>query len=139
MLLVWLRMRRKLRRRMQSSFTPKIFRSGCCLFLILAQISMAVRARAAEPEGIALAIVYDTSGSMREAVATADGKRAAKYIIGNRAVEQIVHKIEHFATNAPSPRVVHTGLFVFSGSNAREAVPLGPFKAPALLDWVKRY
>jgi len=94
--------------------------------------------RAAETEeGVALAIVYDTSGSMRQAVATADGKRAAKYIIGNRALEQIIHHIEHF-TNSPG-RPVHAGLFVFSGTGAREAVKLGPFNASRLLDWVKSY
>src|SRR5215211_1808967 len=66
-------------------------------------------------EGVAIAIVYDTSGSMREAVRDGKGGRSAKYVIGNRALEAVVAKIERFATNS-SARNVHAGLFTFSGN-----------------------
>jgi hypothetical protein len=94
---------------------------------------------AAAEDGIALAIVYDTSGSMKEPVATADGRRAAKYIIGNRALEQIIRRVENFATNSVPPRTIHAGLFIFSGTGAREAVKFGPFIPAAMLDWIKQY
>jgi hypothetical protein len=94
---------------------------------------------AAEQDGVALAIVYDTSGSMKEAVATGDGKRAPKWVIGNRALEQIVNRVEHFATNSTPPRTIHAGLYVFRGTGAAEAVKFGPFKPQAMRDWVTQY
>src|SRR5262249_10016299 len=111
-----------------------------CLLTLGCLLLTGTEARAAEAQdGVALAIVYDTSGSMREPVRTADGQRAAKYVIGNRALEHIVHRIERFATNASAPRVVHAGLFVFNGTGVREAVKFGPFEAQRLLDWIKSY
>ena len=95
--------------------------------------------RAADADGVALAIVYDTSGSMKEAVPTANGRSAAKWIIGNRALEQIVSRVERFATNSTPPKTVHAGLFVFKGTGAAEAVKFGPFKPQAMRDWVKNY
>lgn len=96
-------------------------------------------ATAADEDGIALAIVYDTSGSMKAPVRTADGRQAAKYIIGNRALEQIIGRVDKFVTNSTPPRPIHAGLFVFSGTGAREAVKFGPFKPAAMLDWIKQY
>src|SRR5437867_8799076 len=60
---------------------------GCC------------QGRAAEEEGVALAIVYDTSGSMQEPVRDKDGKSAPKYAIADRALIAIAKQIETFATN----------------------------------------
>jgi hypothetical protein len=34
---------------------------------------------------------------------------------------------------------VHAGLFIFSGTNPREAVKFGPFDSAAMLGWVKHY
>jgi Mg-chelatase subunit ChlD len=85
------------------------------------------------------AIVYDTSGSMRDAVQTADGSRAAKYLIANRALAQIVTRIEQFATNTATPRAVHGGLYIFRGTDVHEAVPMGPFDAGKFRDWLKSY
>ena len=45
------------------------------------------RAIAAEQEGVALAIVYDTSGSMKDPVRDAAGKSSPKYVIANRALD----------------------------------------------------
>lgn len=98
-------------------------------------------ASAAEQEGIAIAIVYDTSGSMKELVKDATGRYQPKYRIANRALESIVHRIEAFA-NTPSggtPRKVNCGLIVFSGRTAVEAVKFGPFNAHALQNWLKNY
>ena len=106
--------------------------TACLAFTPLASL-------AADEDGVALAIVYDTSGSMKEPVRTADGQRAAKWIIGNRSLEQIVSRVEHFATNSTPPKTIHAGLFVFKGTGAAEAVKFGPFKPQAMRDWVKSY
>jgi hypothetical protein len=111
----------------------RLLAGGICL------LASAACARAADPDGIALAIVYDTSGSMKETVRTTDGKQAAKYLIGNRALEQIVRRVENFATNSSPPRTIHAGLYIFSGTNPREAVKFGPFDPPAILNWIKQY
>jgi von Willebrand factor type A domain len=92
-----------------------------------------------DEDGIALAIVYDTSGSMKQPVQTADGKQAAKWIVGNRALEQIIQRVERFATNCNPPKTIHAGLFIFKGNGAAEAVKFGPFKPDAMRDWVKQY
>src|SRR5688572_2227238 len=104
---------------MQSCFTNKTERRRQFRFLagVVGLLVGTLCSRAADQDGIALAIVYDTSGSMKETVRTANGKPAAKYVIGNRALEQIVRRVEKFATNSVPPRTIHAGLFVFSGTN----------------------
>lgn len=110
------------------------------LLLLPVLVLASARLSAAEPqEGVALALVYDTSGSMREPVRTANGQRAAKYVVGNRALEQIIRRIEQFATNPAAPRNVQAGLYVFQGTSSREAVPFGPFQASKFLTWLKSY
>lgn len=111
------------------------FALSATAFLALAPLA----SQAADEDGVALAIVYDTSGSMKDPARTADGQRAAKWIIGNRAVEQIVSRVEHFATNSTPPKNIHAGLYVFKGNGAAEAVKFGPFKPQAMRDWVKSY
>jgi hypothetical protein len=69
---------------------------------------------ASAAEGVAIAIVLDTSGSMKGVVRDGKGGRSPKYEIGNRALKSVVGKIEKFATNAPN-RTVQAGLFTFSG------------------------
>src|SRR5262245_23983014 len=93
---------------------------------------------ASAAEGVAIAIVLDTSGSMRESVRDGKGGKSPKYEIGNRALKSVVGKIEHFATNAPN-RTVQAGLFTFSGEGAREVVKFGKFDANTMRDWLKKY
>ncbi len=97
--------------------------------------------RAGNEEGVALAIVYDTSGSMKDAVLDKDGKAAPKYLIANRALAAIVRQIQTFSTNSASgaPRSIEAGLFVFNSPGAREAVKFGPFDAAAMENWARRF
>ena len=90
---------------------------------------------------MALAIIYDTSGSMRETVRDAGGKAAPKYVIANRALVAIADQLQSFATNTASgaPRKIEAGLFVFSGNGAREAVKFGPFDGAALQQWARDF
>jgi hypothetical protein len=99
--------------------------------------------RAADNEGVALAIIYDTSGSMRQNVRGADGKPQPKYVIANRALEDIARQLEDFAKNGAggAPRKIEAGLYIFnqSGQGAREVVKFGPLDAPALRSWASNF
>ncbi|MDB6123382.1 MAG: hypothetical protein JWQ71_2375 [Pedosphaera sp.] len=92
-------------------------------------------------DGIALAIVYDTSGSMKESVPAGSGKYAPKYLIANKALSAIVDRINQFATNAPAnaPRKIEAGLYIFHDASATNVVPFGPFNPAAMHTWIKNF
>jgi len=92
-------------------------------------------------EGVAVAIVYDNSGSMKQAVRTTAGRSEAKYLVANRALLEVIRRVETFATNMAngSPRKIQAGLFIFEGSGAKEVVKFGQFDAAAMREWVKNY
>lgn len=85
-------------------------------------------------DGVALAIVYDTSGSMEEAVADANGGATAKYVVANRALESVIARLEQYVQGATEefPRPLDVGLVRFQGTRATIAVPFGPFDPVAL-------
>jgi len=99
------------------------------------------RLRAADEDGVALAIIYDTSGSMRDVVPDQNGHPTPKYVIANRALSAVARQIQAFATNGPAgtPRKIYTGLFVFHAEQGREALKFGPFDAAALQDWAAHF
>ena len=98
------------------------------------------RCHAAQEDGVALAIVYDTSGSMQDGVRDSAGNRSPKYAIANRALSAVTKQIQAFAAGAGgAPRKVQTGLFVFQGDGAREAVKFGPFDPAALERFAKSF
>ena len=111
------------------------------LAVLVALAALPRCARAADAEGVAVAIVYDTSGSMKGLVRDGTGKKAPKYEIANRALVAIAQRLQHFSTNTAGgpPRTLQAGLFVFSGRDAREAIPFGPFDAKALEAWAKNF
>jgi hypothetical protein len=111
------------------------------LAALAAVVACPARSFASQEEGVALAIVYDTSGSMKEQVRDRNGKLSPKYLIANRALEAVTKRIQTFATNtAPSgPRTVHAGLFVFDGTGAKQAVKFGPFQASSFLSWAQKF
>lgn len=93
---------------------------------------------AAEDEGVALAIIYDTSGSMRDPVPDTAGKATPKYLIANRALVSVAQHIQAFASANPQ-RKIDAGLFIFAGDQARQAVKFGAFDAAALERWASRF
>jgi hypothetical protein len=107
----------------------------------LVALGLGQTCRAADEEGVALAIIYDTSGSMQQTVRDSSGHSSPKYIIANRALAAVAKQIEAFATNTASgtARKVSAGLFVFNGNTAREAVKFGPFDAAALEDFARSF
>lgn len=96
---------------------------------------------AAAEDGVALAIIYDTSGSMRDRVPDQNGGSSPKYLIANRALKAVADQIERAVTNnsAGASRKIVTGLFIFQGEHARAALPMAPFDAGALRDWASRF
>jgi hypothetical protein len=111
---------------------------GWAALAVLGAVSLQ---RAGAEEGVALAIVYDTSGSMGDSVRDANGKMSPKYKIANRALESIAKQIQAFATKSGdgTVRKVHAGLYVFDGNGAKAAIPFGPFDATAMIDWAHRF
>ena len=99
-----------------------------------------VTLRGAE-EGVALAIIYDTSGSMKEVVPDAAGGSAPKYVIANRALLAVTRQLQAFATNhgAGTPRKIDAGLFIFQGDRGREVIKLGPFDPPVFERWAAHF
>jgi hypothetical protein len=100
----------------------------------LAGVAPSTTCRAADQDGVALAIIYDTSGSMHDAVCDASGQRSPKYVIANRALKEVSKQIQAFAERRSQNTSwqIQVGLFVFQGDGARMAVPFGPFDAQAL-------
>jgi hypothetical protein len=96
---------------------------------------------ASDEDGVALAIVYDTSGSMKDMVPSSKGAAAPKYVIANRALLAIVKQIQTFATNGTpdAPRKVYTGLFTFDKGGAKEVVKMGPFDADAIKNFANGF
>lgn len=83
---------------------------------------------------VAIAIVYDTSGSMGDAVKRKAGGGEPKYVIANRALGVVVSKLEKFA--ASGGHKIQAGLFVFRDKGSQEVVKIGPFDAAALRGWI---
>jgi hypothetical protein len=107
----------------------------------LVALEQGTTCRAAEEDGVALAIIYDTSGSMHDSVRDTTGRMSPKYVIANRALTAVAKQIQAYATSSTggTPRRVDAGLFVFSGNTARQAVKFGPFDAAALEDFARNF
>jgi hypothetical protein len=96
---------------------------------------------AADDDGVALGILYDTSGSMADQVPNSHGSTSPKYVIANRALLAVVQQIQTFATNgvAGTPRKVDVGLYTFSRNGAQEVVKFGAFDAGAIQNWTTNF
>jgi hypothetical protein len=95
---------------------------------------------AATGEGVALGIVYDTSGSMLQKVRDTNGQLTPKHVIASRALNAILDRLQA-VTSAPegSRPTVQAGLVVFKGDHAEIAVPFGPFKPEPFRAWLKEH
>lgn len=88
-------------------------------------------------EGVALAIVYDTSGSMKESVGDSNGGTSPKYVIGNRALAQTIEQLTAWVHSGTEdlPHRLECCLVRFSGSDAAVSVPMGPYDPEPLRAW----
>jgi len=116
---------------------PSVVMVAACLLLGLGSLPVL----AADDDGVALGILYDTSGSMSDPVPNSHGSSSPKYVIANRAVLDVVKQIQAYTTNgtAGSPRKVDVGLYTFNQTGAQEAVKLGPFNAGAIQNWTTNF
>lgn len=129
--------------RFRSEAVSRLLRRGVPILQLAVTVLFAAAGptlRAGE-DGVALAIIYDTSGSMKEPVADAHGGSAPKYQIANRALQAVTGQLQEYATNSSggSAARLDAGLFVFQGEHAREAVKLGPFDAVALRNFAAHF
>jgi hypothetical protein len=122
----------------------KRFMKNISWFLTLATLFAAgatCSVAAAPEDGVALAIIYDTSGSMKDSVRDADNRLSPKYLIANRALVSIARQMESFTTNSPAgePRRVDCALFTFANDGPRKVIPMGRFDAAALTEWAQAF
>ncbi len=114
-----------------------------CLFFFAAFLGAVLHGVAqSSPEGgnsVAVAIVYDTSGSMGESVRDGVGKMSPKYVIANRALTSVIARLQEAASAKDAPRKVFCSLVVFEGTGAREAVKFGELDSEQLTAWVKAF
>lgn len=85
-------------------------------------------------DGVAAAILIDTSGSMQQRVQDADGAMQPKISIAQRAALSLVQQFDTYA-QAHSDKPIYLGIYEFSdrgtSSNCRTVVKLGPPDAVA--------
>jgi hypothetical protein len=112
--------------------------AGLTLVLLALPVSPAL---AGQAEGVAVAIVYDTSGSMREVVPDRKGRNSPKYQVANRALEAIALQLQAASTNQAEggPRRIDAGLFTFDRSGTKEVVRFGPLDTPALVKFAREF
>jgi hypothetical protein len=93
----------------------------------------------AAADRIAVAVVFDTSGSMKQPFGRKDGKSPAsaepKYRVAQRAFEQVIKRLETFA-KTPGAKPLAIGVYVFKGEQAAVAEPIAPFDAARLRRWL---
>jgi hypothetical protein len=88
--------------------------------------------------GVAVEIVYDTSGSMLQKVRDADGKQTPKHVIASRAVRAVLDQLD-VVSATPGAGPIHVGLIVFDGDHAIQAVKLGPYDSKAIRSWLREH
>jgi len=85
-------------------------------------------ASVARQEGIAAAVLVDTSGSMKDSVQDAGGEMAPKIVIAKRAVNDLLRQFADFAAKDPDRRLL-VGVYEFSArdrqDSCRRIVPVG--------------
>jgi Mg-chelatase subunit ChlD len=91
-------------------------------------------ANVARRDGIAVALLMDTSGSMDEKVRDQNGQSVPKIQIARRSTMNLLRQIDHFA-QSHKDRSILVGVYEFSARDhrplCRQVVPLGPLNLPA--------
>lgn len=89
---------------------------------------------------MALAIVYDTSGSMQQKVRDADGRLTPKNIIAARVLNAVLDRLQAaVAEPGMSPETLQVGLVGFNGDHAALAIKPGPFNPTPFRNWLRQH
>jgi len=87
-------------------------------------------------EGIALAIVFDTSGSMKDSVPDKDGNQSPKYVIAKRALESVADHLDAFVKSGDGgKRELAMCLITFQNGRPQEQIRFGSFDAAHIREW----
>ncbi len=87
-------------------------------------------------DGIALAVVFDTSGSMNAPIAAKSAAgRDPKLRVAQRAFGLVIDRLEAF-TKSPAAKPLSVSVTIFKGQTAAVALPLAPFDATNLRRWL---
>jgi len=86
---------------------------------------------------LALVILYDGSGSMRNKVPDVRGEPTPKFVLANNAVITIAQKIQDYCTNKHV--TIDAGLVYFTSAKVKVGIPFGTFNAPAFQDWARNF
>lgn len=112
-------------------------RMGMVLLMWIGAMVPAVRADA--PADVALAVVYDTSGSMASLIQTKNGGREPKYLVAKRAFASVIGRLELYTStggpNAAGKRL-DLSVVVFRGARPDTALPMSAFAAAATRRWL---
>jgi hypothetical protein len=123
----------------QFAMAPRRNRRSLIVALLTALAVLPCPPLSAQDEGVALAIVYDTSGSMKDNVRDSAGKESPKHVIARRALDAVLKRLRSFAANASgTPRRMEVGLYGFSSDGARELVRFGPFNSADVESWTRQ-
>ena len=116
-----------------------------CLISVLSVLAVLrpveSRAEATPADGVAVAIVVDTSGSMNDPVRDSRGTATPKATIAKRALAAVLQRLQDFSTHesaAGTPRRLEFGLYVFDQEGTRALVPFGPFDVKQAGSWTQR-
>lgn len=123
---------------MFTSSSPRSRRLRSAHLLITLLLAAPAVTRAAPPADVALAVVYDTSGSMKTPIRTQDGRLAAKHVVAKRAFGLVIDRLERFtvpAAGQPAKRLA-LSVVIFSGSHPQEALPMGPLQPETARKWL---
>ena len=103
--------------------------------------ALRVSPHVARQEGIAAAILVDTSGSMEDQVVGSDGSSIAKIVVARRAVIGLIRQFEQYARKNPDQHFL-VGVYEFSSRDrqphCRSIVRLGPPDLPVAEAAVER-
>jgi hypothetical protein len=115
---------------------PRFLPGSLVLALAVSSHSTAAEPAAPPADRIAVAVVFDTSGSMKQPFGgKADGKAEPKYRVAQRAFEQVIRRLETFA-RTPGAKPLAVGIYVFDREQAKVAEPIAPFHAGRLRGWL---
>jgi len=92
-------------------------------------------APATNAPAMAIVIVYDMSGSMKDKVKDASGRKTPKYVIGNNALMSVADKLQEFA-DAKHTNIL-AGLVFFRRGQVQTGIPMGVFQAERFKAWAR--